>query len=455
MAKQLVFAVRPEVRIVVPIHRDGCKFPVTEKERDCRCPKYFYVTPGRLRISAKTDAWEVAMRRARRWEDDHDPANVEARAKASLTPTGIEDAFQHLIDAKRAAGAGSAVLGKFRTLRKELIAFLKMWNQDKPASEQVHFVHQIRLDVLSAWQKTWDLNVRERGRTKMSGLTKEKRKGNLVYFFDFCLQRGFIANTGSTLLLRGRMVSKDNPARFLPVIDKASAPLPRQPLTNRLYAAILNLCDGYEATLTTVNRREVQGLGCRLKMLCRLMYNVGFSITDAVIACRDRLKTNGGRYFFDVNRKKTGKPVFVELQPSFARELQAIDNSNPAYFFWTGEGSRENAASYWQRVFAHLRKKLDPAMLREDLGTDHAGNVIYPTWHCFRNSFAQNLFERGADVPEVATLLGDTDAVVRKHYYKFSPKLQAKANEAVRRTWDDAPPLTPTAPTVAQAAPVA
>jgi hypothetical protein len=84
-------------------------------------------------------------------------------------------------------------------------------------------------------------------------------------------------------------------------------------------------------------------------------------------------------------------------------------------------------------------------MLREDLGTDHAGKIIYPTWHCFRNSFAQNLFERGADVPEVATLLGDSDAVVRKHYYKFSPKLQAKANEAVRRTWDDIPPSTPTA----------
>jgi integrase/recombinase XerD len=444
MGKQLVFAVRPEIRIVVPIHHDGCKFPFTNKERDCRCPKYFYVTPGRLRISAKTDAWEVARTRARQFENDYDPANVEAKAKAAVTPTSVDDAFQYLLDAKRAAGAGNAVLGKFRTLRKELVAFIAKWNQGKQASEQIYFVHQLNLDVLTAWQKTWDSNVQKLGHAKMSGLTKEKRKGNLTYFFDFCLERGFIRNTGATVLARGRLLSKDNPARFLPVIDKAHAPLVRQPLSDRLYKAILDLCDSYESTLKTVNRREIQGLGHRLKLLCRLMYSVGFSITDAVIARRDRLKTIGVGCFFDVNRKKTGKPVYVELHPAFAKELLAVPNSNPAYFFWSGEGSPDHAASYWQRVFAKLRLKLDSNMLREELGTDHDGKLIYPTWHCFRNSFAANLFAQGADVPEVATLLGDSDAVVRKHYYKFSPKLQAKANEAVRRTWTEAPSLAPT-----------
>jgi integrase len=121
--------------------------------------------------------------------------------------------------------------------------------------------------------------------------------------------------------------------------------------------------------------------------------------------------------------------------------VRALENQ--AYFFWSGEGDRAHAASYWQKVFSRLRKSLDKDLLREDLGTDHNGKLIYPTWHCFRNSFACNLFEKGADVPEVATLLGDSDAVVRKHYYKFSAKLQEKANLAVRRTWGESSAVTP------------
>ena len=49
-----------------------------------------------------------------------------------------------------------------------------------------------------------------------------------------------------------------------------------------------------------------------------------------------------------------------------------------------------------------------------------------PTPHCLRYNFAENLFLEGASIAEVARLLGDTQEVVEKHYWKMSEKVQQR-----------------------------
>ena len=63
----------------------------------------------------------------------------------------------------------------------------------------------------------------------------------------------------------GRLVSRDNPARFMKVLGKANKPPERRPLTPRLYKAILAACDRYDATLKTRNRQSVIGTGERVE----------------------------------------------------------------------------------------------------------------------------------------------------------------------------------------------
>ena len=171
------------------------------------------------------------------------------------------------------------------------------------------------------------------------------------------------------------------------------------------------------------------------------MHKTGFAITDAITARRDRLKLAKNLFFFDVNRKKTANPVYVEISPKFAQLLTNVatmSDTHPDYFFWSGNGDYANAAdSLRQKTFVRMRKLLDEKMVREDMGVDEYGEPMWPTFHNFRYTFVENLFLKGATYPEVTTLLGDTPEVVRKHYYKFSPRLQEKANQAVRRTWSD------------------
>jgi integrase len=432
----LRFSVRPEVRVIVPRHHVGCRYPDTTRERDCRCPKYFYVTPGRHRVSAETDSWEMARTRAKRWETDHDPSLVEERqrAKAATASVPIGDAFDKFIEAKQSAGIKR--LEKYRTLRRLLVQFAGTQNILTPGD--------VTVDFLDQFQQSWDedMPIAVNGeKVKMSGLTKEKRKGFLVAFFDFCLERNWIRNSQQFMSVSGRLVSRDNPARFMKVLGKANKPPERRPLTPRLYKAILAACDRYDATLKTRNRPSVIGTGERMKIACQLMHKTGFAVTDAITARRDRLKLAKNLFFFDVNRKKTANPVYVEISPKFAQLLTNVatmSDTHPDYFFWSGNGDYANAADSWQKTFVRMRKLLDEKMVREDMGVDEYGEPMWPTFHNFRYTFVENLFLQGADVPEVATLLGDTPEVVRKHYYKFSPRLQEKANQAVRRTWSEA-----------------
>jgi integrase len=433
---QLSFLERPEFKVIVKQHRPGCRYPQTRREKGCTCPKFFYATPGRHRVPADTDSWDMARLRAKGWEEYHDPKAVEKRAMQGARPAviavTISEAFGKFIEAKESAGIKR--LAKYHTVHRLLKAFAEKEGILTPSDATVDFLDQ--------FQRSWDADMPDAPngeQKKMSGFTKEKRKGFLVAFFDFCIERNWITNTQQFISVGGRLVSKDNPARFLKVLGKANKPPERRPLTVRLYKAILAAWGRYEATLLTPNQKSIAGIGTKLKVGCELMYRTGFAVTDAVTARRDRLKQVGkNNFFFDVNRKKTANPVYVEIPPKFAHELMNVAaTAGPEYFFWSGIGDYTNAADSWQKAFVRLRALLDENMVREDMGMDEYGEINWPTFHNFRYSFAENLFLKNADVPEVATLLGDTPEVVRKHYYKFSPRLQEKANQANRRTWSD------------------
>ena len=64
-----------------------------------------------------------------------------------------------------------------------------------------------------------------------------------------------------------------------------------------------------------------------------------------------------------------------------------------------------------------------------------------PTPHRFRHAFARRLSQRGVPIPEVATLLGDTEQVVRTSYAAWVPERQARLTRILQEAFDGKPKL--------------
>jgi hypothetical protein len=67
---------------------------------------------------------------------------------------------------------------------------------------------------------------------------------------------------------------------------------------------------------------------------------------------------------------------------------------------------------------------------------DRYGHPLRPSSHFFRNTFAKEMLETGkVSIDQLATLLGDNQATVREHYFKWVPDLQLALDAAVRASW--------------------
>ena len=142
-------------------------------------------------------------------------------------------------------------------------------------------------------------------------------------------------------------------------------------------------------------------------------------------------------------RTKTGNPVTVLLPPHIADELRSVPpgpDEHADYFFWSGKGKRNKAASTWQETLRRLWKLVKPALDLED----RDGKRIQPKSHMFRNTFAVELLKKHVSVDHVAMLLADDPDTVKQHYYPWVPELQDLLEKEVKRSWDeDAPIIMP------------
>src|SRR5262249_15189447 len=68
-----------------------------------------------------------------------------------------------------------------------------------------------------------------------------------------------------------------------------------------------------------------------------------------------------------------------------------------------------------------------------------------PTPHRFRHTFARILLQRGVPVRDVADLLGNTEAICRKHYSAWIPERQARLTQILKDAFEDRlrPPAIP------------
>jgi site-specific recombinase XerD len=56
--------------------------------------------------------------------------------------------------------------------------------------------------------------------------------------------------------------------------------------------------------------------------------------------------------------------------------------------------------------------------------------------HRFRHTLAADLLVKGASVKDVAAILGNSPAVVMKHYSQWIASRQTRLDEVVKKTWE-------------------
>jgi integrase len=270
-----------------------------------------------------------------------------------------------------------ATISKYDVLlEKQLKGFVK--------DKGLRFLHELTVERLREFRQTWPDGP----------LSAYKKNERLRSFFKWCLDSEYV---------------DDNPAERVkpPRIERTKV----KTFSPQEWYAILNACDEYDP-------RGIYGADnrTRLKAFILLLRYSGLRIRDVVVLKRTAINAKGQLY---LRTTKTGQPVWLPLPPAVIKALEALPENGPHYF-WTGNGLPKSAVADWQRS---LRKLFALADVK-----GHA--------HMFRHSFASELIVKGVSIETVAEILGNSPAVVRKHYSHFSPVWQKAIEDAVAKTWD-------------------
>lgn len=371
-------------------HRDDMNW------RRCRCPKWIRgVLPnGRnLRTAAKTRSWEQAEKYARKLEAENDP--LQAEEDRSPVRSTIRDAVELFLDDQAARGLESSSQKKYRTvLQNQLLVWME--------KHKIVMLDQIMPADLTRFRATWH-----------NGESTTHRKHEIIMcFFGFCIRNGCL---------------RKNP---MEVLSKPKTPdvVPTDYFPPEEFEKIVAATDRYDYG----GGNDCHDRRTRLRALTLLMRWSGLSILDATKLERRRLsKSEDDDDQIFLYRAKTGVPVYVVIPPDVAELLRALPNSNPRYFFWSGNGDPRSAAKALQRSYWKLFK------LAKILLADGTPKRCHP--HMFRDTFAVELLLAGNPIDQVSLLLGHSSVkITERHYAPFCRARQQQLTTAVKRAWKKA-----------------
>jgi integrase/recombinase XerD len=356
--------------------------------RRCRCPKWIngtLATGKFIRESAQTRSWETAERKARLMEIDADPLK-----KAAPEPNWritIEQAVGDFLRDEEARKLQKTSTCQSKTLlEKQLLG----WTRE----QSLTFLDELTTAKLREFRASWNNGA----------LTTQRKHHRINGFFDFCVENDW--------LLR-------NPAKKM-----KSVQVSQEPTDYFTPAEFARIVDATYAYGEWKGGRDFEHRSLRLRALILLMRWSGLSILDAVTLERRRL--DGDRLL--LYRHKTKVPVYVPLPPVVTTLLDSLPNSNPRYFFWSGNGDPHTAKKGWQRSLRLLFRDLNLT------SADGLSKRCHP--HMFRDTFAVELLLAGVPLDQVSLLLGHNSIkVTEKHYAPFVKARQVQLEHSARMAW--------------------
>ncbi len=378
-------------------HKTDCEHAEDMRWRRCRCPKWIRgVLPNGIAVreSAKTRSWEQAERNAKQMEAEADPTASEQSKPRRVT---VREAVEMFLNDEEARGLETTSRRKSKTLFERQF---QPWCE----ARKLNHVNQLTPLDLTDFRATW----------KNGDVTTHRKHERMVSFFSFCVRNEFL---------------RKNPMEAL-----------KKPKTPDMVPTDYFRPNEFEAVLAATQKYDFGGgndcrdRGVRLRALTLLMRWSGLSILDATKLERDRLSKNenGDDQIF-LYRAKTGVPVFVVIPTNVADALRALPNSNPRYFFWSGNGDPRSAVKALQRSYWKLFR------LAEIKLPDGARKRCHP--HMLRDTFAVELLLAGVPIDQVSLLLGHSSVkITERHYAPFCKARQQQLAASVKLAWEKPKP---------------
>lgn len=299
------------------------------------------------------------------------PSDIEAEG---ITTAGEAITVQRASDAFQTDARNNiqaSTLKQYRIILARLNAYCKQHG--------FVFLKQLSVVEVRDFRNSW---------TTYSPRTAGKHIERLKRFFSWCVENGWL---------------DDSPAKPLksPKVGETDV----VPFSEEEIEKILKACKEY----TGPNKG-------RLVVLTDLMLATGLAIGDATMLSKNKVIKNGTGWYVELRRAKTGTAVSCPIPHSLGKAFHVLDGETP---FWTGKSDLDHLTKNWRKIYTKIFKA--------------AGIDGHP--HQFRHTAAKRLLVAGLSVSHVATLLANSEDIVRKHYSKWIPERQEAFDKAIRNAW--------------------
>jgi site-specific recombinase XerD len=261
---------------------------------------------------------------------------------------------------------------------RRVLSFLAEYCGPQP----IRFIDQVTVETIDGY-------ARWRDKTNWTWI---KEIEILRQFFAFAIEREWTRKNPAKSLRRPRLLEANDV----------------EPFTSDEIVRTLAACDHIGRT-----RYERQ----RARAMVLLMRFAGLRVSDVVTLSRDHIR---GQHL--VKRAvKNRRLIRVELHAEVLRALDALPHPKAAgresrMFFAGDKASVRSLVKGAQRTLA--------VVTRAGVKRGHP--------HRFRHTLASELLGNGATVEEVAGILADSPATIRRHYAKWTPEFQARQDRVIR-----------------------
>ena len=360
----------------------------------CTCPIWVdgEVNGKRFRKSMGTRDWARAMKDLAKMED---PAYglrecVQPGCPELLKERGRCDRHRRTVTAAIAAfhDAHQDVCEDTKRNRRRSLRLL----EEFLTGLDVCTVDQINLDALNTFRTTRRLSPRS--------WTKELEI--LRHFLRFCLDNEWVFRNWAEKVQMPRNLK----------------PASREPYQPNEIARIIAACDQF-------GRTAYERLRARAVVL--LLRYTALRIGDVTVLRKDRIRH--GEIL--IRTAKNGKPVKLPVHPDLQAALDVLPVPRGAaspdcpYFFWSGNGDPRAAKRDVSRTMQTVYQ---------------ASGVAKADSHRFRHTLVTEILEMGGSHGEAADILGDSEAIIRKYYAKWSAGRQARITDLLARLWHTSAP---------------
>jgi integrase len=272
------------------------------------------------------------------------------------------------------------------------------------------------------------LDVREfRSSWSVSPQTAIKNMSTLKSFFEFCLCHEWISRNPARLVKnqRGRDAAERRNEQKLPFSDEE---------LRAMYDACETKYGKQEIKWSrTIHHHKTEGeyarytykwTGQDLADFISVSVYTGLRISDVSTFRIDRMRDTGEIL---IRTTKAGTHVYTWVPKWLQERIRARANEIGPLIFGEHQTKDINVITdVWRRRLNNLWELCGP-------WKDN------PIPHRFRHTFARILLERGVTIEDVAQLLGNTPAIVRKHYAAWLPDRQKRLTSILEDAFSDKP----------------